>query len=446
VIFLFSPKGRFWLAAILACVLLSRAFAYENPGMAGTLLPGPGASAFNPALLACPARLELQTGVQLPVGLVAILASSANPLLYMCDRARFISCFDLLTFYEQLDKAGQLLLNPPASPSEVVFRLEQGRLEVTDGSGAPLGLGQAGGGGGVALAGTALIPPPLPLFTLRLGPVYLCTGVFAGSAGHSLVPDSYLAAALESGAFAPDSAYSLRAAASLAAGLSQSVTYAAPFDLGQSGWQALVGIRLLGFYTAGFCDTEATVTARTNDLAVPSEAELGWKVFYLYPGAGSGGGARLDLGLAAEDGVWTFGLGLLNLAGFCVLSGYELTGSSPTPLEGARALRLEAGWHPALVASAAARLPLARSTVVVAADLRYAAACATHAGVTWLCERTFLRCGLGWEDAVVFAASAGLLLGPGAVEVTFSSGEAVFVQRRVYGLGLLLRFGRGGRR
>ena len=255
--------------------------AQGHPGMAWTLLPGPGLASVNPAFELLDSGEEAARGLALPVGLLGLIAPERNPLLYWSDRDRFREAFDLLSCFEQVAHLDAFLINPPRSPDTVAILVERGRLELSDGEGNPLPLVSSSGYGALAVAGTPLVPPPLVSLRYRLGPLYLESGLFLGSEGCRFEPNPALKEATGSGQFLPDSLYALSAVFSAVAGLSQSVSLVAPLVDPGCPYALYGGLRLVGFYTAARAAAEISVSAQTDGNAIPASTAAHWNFFYL---------------------------------------------------------------------------------------------------------------------------------------------------------------------
>lgn len=115
-------------------------------GMAGLVLPGPGAAYLNPAYAAFPGGLYgADQGFQLPIGLLGlVLRPESNPLPALGGLSNLTnenSPFDVLSFYDQLTRPYEFLINPASSRAfinpntgypEIQINIDASGLQVTD--------------------------------------------------------------------------------------------------------------------------------------------------------------------------------------------------------------------------------------------------------------------------------------------------------------------------
>ncbi|MCX7784015.1 MAG: TetR family transcriptional regulator, partial [Meiothermus sp.] len=209
----------FWVVVIALVGGLGFSQGVRSLGMAGLVLPGPGAAYLNPAYAAFPGGLYgTDQGFQLPIGLLGlVLRPESNPLPALGGLSNLTaenSPFDVLTFYDQFTHPYEFLINPASSRAfinpntgypEIQISVDATGIQITDYQGNPLnldlGLGTPTGVG----SSKALTPAPLLRIPLSLGSnLYLDFGLFAGGFGLGLSPNDNLRQALRSGQLQPN--------------------------------------------------------------------------------------------------------------------------------------------------------------------------------------------------------------------------------------------------
>ncbi len=458
--------GRF--LAILTLALGMGGFGFtqgvRSLGMAGLVLPGPGAAYLNPAYAAFPAGLYgFDAGFQLPVGLLGlVLRPESNPLPALSNLSNLTnenSPFDALSFYDQLSHPFQFLINPASSKAfinpntgypEIQIEVEAGGIRITDYQGNPinldLGLGTPTGVG----SSKALTPGPIFRIPLSLGSnLYLDFGLFAGGFGLGLSPNQELRRALQRGNLEPNTEYALILNGSAQAGLSLGFGYATRLpdlpipDFGTARLYA--GTRGEAFYGLAYLEGNGSVGVQTNAQGQfdPNQPPIyRGSVFYTLPGNGSGFGARADVGVVMETQGTTVGLGIRNALGFARWSGTELRwdGTSSNPISG-QSERSSFGFVPAFFLNAATRLPLEVGTLIVGGDLGYEASLFGRLGAEYGLGPARVRAGLGFDNGFRFGLGAGFV-GPGfTLDAALTTHRAPIVGNTVFGIALSLGLG-----
>ncbi|WP_337870111.1 TetR family transcriptional regulator [Meiothermus sp.] len=458
--------GRF--LAILALALGMGGFGLtqgvRSMGMAGLVLPSPGAAYLNPAYAAFPAGLYgSDTGFQLPIGLLGlVLRPESNPLPALGGFSNLTnenSPFDLLTFYDQFNHPFQFLINPASSKAfinpdtgypEIQIELEAGGVRITDYQGNPinldLGLGTPTGVG----SSKALTPSPIFRVPFSLGSnLYLDFGLFAGGFGLGLSPNPELRRALQQSSLEPNTEYALILNGSAQAGLSVGFGYATRLpdlpipDFGTA--RLYVGTRGEAFYGLAYLEANGSVGVQTNAQGQfdPNQPPVyRGSVFYTLPGNGSGFGARADVGMVMESQGTTVGLGIRNALGFARWTGTELRwdGSSSNPISG-QGERSSFGFVPAFFLNAATQLPLEVGTLIVGGDLGYETGLFGRIGGEYSLGPARIRAGLGFDNGFRFGLGAGFA-GPGfTLDAALTTHRAPIVGNTVFGIALSLGLG-----
>ncbi len=458
--------GRF--LAILALALgvggIGLTQGVRSLGMAGLVLPGPGAAYLNPAYAAFPAELYgSDGGFQLPIGLLGlVLRPESNPLPALSNLSNLTnenSPFDALSFYDQLSHPFQFLINPASSKAfinpdtgypEIQFEVEAGSIRITDYQGKPinleLGLGTLTGVG----SSKALTPSPIFRIPLSLGSnLYLDFGLFAGGFGLGLSPNDQLRRALQRGGLEPNTEYAVILNGSAQAGLSLGFGYATRLpdvpipDLGTA--RLYVGTRGEAFYGLAYLEGNGSVGVQTDAQGQfdPNQPPIyRGSVFYTFPGNGSGFGARADVGVVMETQGTTVGLGIRNALGFARWSGTELRwdGTSSNPISG-QSERSSFGFVPAFFLNAATRLPLEVGTLMVGGDVGYDASLFGRIGAEYGLGPARVRAGLGFDNGFRFGLGAGFV-GPGfTLDAALTTHRAPIVGNTVFGIALSLGLG-----
>jgi hypothetical protein len=430
--------SKLWLLAVsLVGILVGQVYAQglRSQGMAGLLLPGPASSYLNPAYAAFPNRFS-DASVALPIGLLGLLRPENNPLRYLTDRTGFKNSFDGLSFYDQFSHPYSFLINPVASPDEIVFELsDPNNVRITDGKGNKLNTNFSLGNA----SGRRLTPAPLFSLPLDLGfGLILNVGIFEGTQ-LSVLPDANLSRLLGTGRLEANTAYGVNLTAAGQAGISLGITQAAALPGG-----IYVGARAEGFYGLGYAEASGKASVSTDDNRSPSQnAQYSGKAFYSTPfgGVGTGFGVRADAGLALEaDGV-IMGLGIRNLVGYTRWTGNELEvlpdGQQTTrPSE-----RTSSGFAPAFYFNIATATQLNPGSLVVGADLVWEGSLVSRVGLEYGLGPLRLRSGLGYEGGLRFGLGAGWSQGGFSIDTALTTHQGPLVGGTVYGIGLGLGFG-----
>ncbi len=452
--------SRLFLATLLALTVgLGFSQGVRSLGMAGLVLPGPGAAYLNPAYAAFPAGLYgADQGFQLPIGLLGLLRPESNPIPLLLNRASLSdenNPFDLLTFYDQVSHPYAFLINPASSRAfinpntgypEIQINVNASGLQITDYQGNPIALDLSLGAPRGIGASKALTPGPLFRLPIALdNNLYLDFGLFAGGFGLTLSPNDNLRQALRSGQLQPNTEYALSLNSSAQAGLSLGFGYATRLpdlpipDLGPAKLYA--GARGEAFYGLAYLEGNPSVGVQTDAQGQfdPNQPPIfRGSLFYTHPGNGNGFGARADLGVALEVQGTTVGLGIRNALGFARWSGTELSwngGSNPTSAPGERS---SFGFVPAFFLNAATTLPLEAGTLLLGGDLGYESGLFARVGGEYSLGPARLRAGLGFDEGLRFGLGAGFV-GPGfSLDAALTTHRAPIVGHTVFGIALSL--------
>ncbi len=427
------------LAALLLGVVLAQ--GVRTVGMGGVTLPGPWAADLNPAYRVYPAeRYGTAGGLSLPLGLINLaLRPSTSPLYYFTDRNVFKTNFDLLAFYDQLRHPFEFLINPPSSPSEIVFHVSADSITVTDGQGNPINFKNyraAGGGAGGSHT-------PFFHFDIATGVpgLQLTTGAFVETGGLALEPDDRLLVDLADGNLQANTTYTIELTGKGAAGLTLGLGYAAdlPSIPGFDG-TIYFGVLLQGFYGLLYGDSSVTASTTTDANGVPGSVGYVTNFFYVYPGNGYGLGGKLDFGVAVDYAGGTYGLGLRNIYAFETWSGHRLvTDENSVVISDGPETLTSSRFAPKLYASAAYLQTLDEGEILLGADLNFAGGgLSAHAGLEYRYDIFRLRGGLGYEEGLRLGLGAGALFGPVSLDLALSTHNAPFTGQTVFGLATSL--------
>ncbi|WP_287417155.1 hypothetical protein [Oceanithermus sp.] len=436
-------KRLLWTGAVLAVLGLASAQDVRSLGMGGLTLPGPAAADLNPAYAAYPGdRFGAGGGFTLPLGLVNLaLRPSVSPVYYFTDRAVFKDHFDLLAFYDQATHLGEFVLNPPASPDEIVFHISADGVQITDGAGNPFDLERYAASSGTS---TAALPTPLFQFNVPSGVpgLRLAAGAFLDAGGFGLKPDDQLLADLAAGALQPSTTYRLSARGRVKGGVTTTVGYATalPQIPGFEG-HLYLGTQVQGFYGLLYADAAVTAETTTDASGAPGPVGYATNTFYLYPGSGQGFGVQLDLGVALDYAEGSYGLGVRNLVGYQRWNGHRrITDTAGNVTSDAPETLTVSGFQPDVYANAAYLQPLeGAGEVLLGADLGYAGGRVRgHLGAEYRVGIVRLRGGLGYEDGLKLGLGAGFAFGPVRTDLALTRHAAPFTGQTVFGLAASL--------
>lgn len=432
-------KRFLWIGAVLLALGLALAQDVRSLGMGGLVLPGPDAADLNPAYAAYPAdRYDGGGGLTLPLGLVNLaLRPSVSPLYYFTDREVFKNNFDLLAFYDQVTHPNEFVLNPPASPTEIVFHVSADGVQITDGAGNPFDFERYAASSGPP---ASALPAPLFQFSVPSGVpgLRLALGAFVQSGGFGLAPDDQLLADLAAGSLQPNTRYTLTATGAVKAGLSGTVGYAGalPALPGLDG-RVYLGGQVQGFYGLLRADTVVTAETTTDASGAPGPVGYGSDTFYVYPGNGQGWGAQVDFGVVLDYQEGTYGLGVNNLVGVESWNGHRLINDAAGNVVSDDPETLtQAGFRPHVFLNAAYRQPAGDAgDVLMGADLGYGEGrIRGHAGAEYRIGVARMRAGVGYEDGLKFGLGAGLVLPGFRTDLALTSHAAPFTGETVFGL------------
>lgn len=461
------------LAALLLVLLPRPGYSFGELGLAGALPAGPAGRHRNPALATGIADPRLSVfgkniaaktwwmqssredsnktsgisiasrlgTIRVPAGLFGFLRPTSNPFLYITDRSRFITSFDVLAVLDQMSLPWLFLLDPSQSPGDVVISVSSEEITVSGGSGEPIRFGARPGTRGISIFGTPLIPPPFIGIIWTPGPFAFETGLFWGGGHHMCSPNEPLQEVLDGGPVEDDTEYTVSAAASVQSGLSQSVILLFPLLPGFLSWRIQGAVRAVLFYAAAAARVELRTGIITGAVGSPETVFAESDIFYFYPGNGYGIGGRIDTGIVATRGRFLIGLGFLNLLGISSYNGLHQTVESVFGGEPVNEAVDFAGSLPEAVLHAAWIIETGpRSTVILMGDVGYPRTLAGHCAVAFRWGKLLLESGFGWEGAVRYDVGVGLSTGRFFVEVGMSAHQAPFSDEIVHGLGLI--FGR----
>ncbi|GIW24488.1 TetR family transcriptional regulator [Meiothermus sp.] len=439
----------------------SMAQGVRSLGMAGLVLPGPGAAYLNPAYAAFPAgQYGTDQGLQLPVGLLGLLLRpESSPLPALRNPSNLTaetSPFDLLTFYDQFTHLNEFLINPASSRAfinpntgypEIQINVDSSGVQITDYQGNPINLDLGLGAPTGVTANKALTPTPLFRIPFSLeNSLYFDLGLFVGGFGLGLSPNENLRQALRSGQLQPSTEYALILNASAQSGISLGFGYATRLpdlpipDFGPA--KLYIGARGEAFYGLSYLEGNLSVGVQTDAQGQfdPNQPPVyRGTVFYTLPGNGNGFGARADVGVVMEAQGTTVGLGIRNALGFARWSGTELrwdgSSSNPTTNQGERS---SFGFVPAFFLNAATRVPLEVGDLMLGGDLGYEAGLYGRVGGEYSVGPARFRAGLGFDNGFRFGLGAGFV-GPGfTLDTALTTHRAPIVGNTVFGIALSL--------
>lgn len=453
-----------WVVLIATVGGLGFSQGVRSLGMAGLVLPGPGAAYLNPAYAAFPGGLYgADQGFQLPIGLLGlVLRPESNPLPALGGLSNLTnenSPFDLLSFYDQTTHLSEFLINPASSRAfinpntgypEIQISVDATGIQITDYQGKPiqldLGLGTPTG----VTSNKGLTPAPLFRIPVSLeSNLFLDFGLFAGGFGLGLSPNDSLRQALQSGQLQPNTEYALNLTGTAQAGLSVGFGYATRLpdvpipDFGPA--KLYVGTRGEAFYGLSYLEGNFSAGVQTNAQGQfdPNQPPIyRGNIFYTIPGNGNGFGARADIGVVMEAQGTTVGLGIRNALGFARWSGTELRwdGTSSNPIS-AQGERSSFGFVPAFFLNAATRIPLEVGALMIGGDLGYESGLYGRVGGEYSLGPARFRAGLGFDNGFRFGLGAGFV-GPGfTVDTALTTHRAPVVGNTVLGIALSLGLG-----
>ena len=412
-------------------------------GMGGVILPGPWASAYNPAYAAYPASTYGPNGgIGLPLGLINLaLRPSISPVYYFTDFSTFEENFDFIAFYDQLTRPYEYIINPPRSPDEIVFHISADGISVTDENGEPLAIkysAKATGSSGLPIK-QPFFEIPIPTFTSWL---HISIGAYVNAGGFGVEPSENLTADLAAGSLHANTTYSVSARAAAESGLTGRIAFASPLPRvpGFDG-KVYLGGQVNGFYGLAYVDTTVTATTTTDSNAIPGEISYSSNIFYTYPGVGSGYGGRVDLGVVADYQSGTYGLGIRNLIGYEKWSGIQQTSDAGGTSETQKTIS-QTVFNPSIYVNGAYAQTLEKKGVVLyGADMKYEnGALAAHAGLEYQKSVFRLRGGLGYEDGFKIGLGGGMALPHFSFDVAITSHQAPFTGQLTFGLASSLGF------
>lgn len=435
---------KFLLAILLILPGLALGQGVRSLGMGGVTLPGPWAVVYNPAYAAYPADVYGPVGgFSLPLGLINLaLRPSVSPIYYFTDFDTFQNNFDFIAFLDQATRPYEFVINPPYSPDEIVFHVSADGVSITDGGGKPLQLSYSGGKSG---AGGLPLPQPfleIPIPTGLPG-LSISIGAYASAGGFGLTPSSGLAADLAGGSLRANTTYSLTASAAAEAGFSGHLSFASPLpSLPGFDGRVYLGGQLEGFYGLIYDDIKVTAATTTDSDGIPGPVGYSSEVFYVYPGAGSGYGGRIDFGVVADYQSGTYGLGIRNLFGYEQWNGVLRTSDASGNVSESGKTISRAAFDPAVYLNGAYAQTLETGEIVLyGADVSYAAgAFAAHAGLEYQQSIFRLRGGLGYENGLKLGLGGGLSLPNFGFDAAITSHQAPFTGQLVFGLAASLGF------
>lgn len=414
-----------------------------SPYSATTVRPQPAYEFFNPAFAYLPEEHTFDFGSRLPLGVVALLLfPERNPLSYFTRREVFDRRFDLLSFYDQLRYPSSVLINPGESPREVVVGIGRNAIRVTTGEGSPLLFEDVSGASGVSRPFSPLVPAPLVSYHHQWNDFYSVTGLFLASTGHSLTPDNNLQDVLDGDPVEPETRYEVTAAASAAAGLSQSFSY----GITAYGWGSSVTVapRLVGYYRFFTAEARIRAGAETDQDNLPAGTDSQQSLFVSYPGNGWGAGTRMDLGTAIVRDRFRLGVSVLNIFGVDTVTGTitdENVEEEPKTIT-------TVGSAPASAVSASYRVALETGELELAVDTLVSESIATGGGLFFFRGMLMLGLSAGYKGGFEGTATVGLRADRGRragrrlrpdrrrVALSLNVHRSPFVQDVVWGVGL----------
>ncbi|TVR54847.1 MAG: hypothetical protein EA426_16515 [Spirochaetaceae bacterium] len=413
------------VAGVLLLSVVQPLFA--GLGTAGTVLPDPRHSHFNPALSALPRGTITGPGGRIPLGAIGLVARSVGAEL---------EAFDLAPFVEQFTRPFHFVANPTESPDTVRIVIDATGMRI-DGY-RPV---DASGFDAThrSYPGTPLFGRPVVRYHRRSGRWDAGVGLYLGAGAIGFVPNDELRATIETGAVKPDSVYGLSAVASGETGIYASATYLVAVD--DLPFALDVAARVVAAYSAAGGSAEVDVETTTDSAGFPAESSVDGAFALYRPGTGGGVRVRGDLGAVARTGGWTLGVGVLNALGYAVTRtnvvalGDDFDAAEP---------RLDSfsAYFPQLVLHGAyTRSVLGVATVIVAGSATYTESFGVSGTVGVERGPVFFRWGIGVDDDVTAAFSVGAWFGRWALEAGVQSFPTPFGLGRSVGYGLAVHGG-----
>lgn len=420
-----------FILALFMGLGLTSAQGVRSLGMGGLMLPGPDAAVFNPAYAAYPGAKE---ELRLPFGLVSLVVNpQTNVFNYFLNKPLFDSEFDYLALYDQLLYLDSYLINPPEAPDDVKFSIGPGGIVITDGQGnsLPLNFDRPASSSPSSIVAAPLfalpIPLPLPGFSASVG-------LFTSADRIGLTPSNSLRLALAGAPIEADTLYSLTAAGNVKAGLSGQFSYALAFpDFGLGRLYA--GARGEAFYGLAYLEAKAIASSQSDANKNLGPTRTRTEVFYVYPGNGSGLGARIDVGGAYDLGGLVLGVGMNNLLGFVTWQGTEEIRDENGGFVQRAASRSQAGLEPNLFVNAA--VPV--GPLLLGADWSVNTG-AVHLGGEFSLGPIKLRAGVGYSSGLSTGIGAGFSIGGVNLDAALTTHTAPLVGGTVYGIALAFRY------
>ncbi len=396
-------------------------------GTAGTVLPDPRHSHFNPALTALPRGTITGPGARFPLGVVGLVARFAGAEL---------EDFDLAPFVEQLTLPFHFVARPTESPDTVRIVIDASGMRID-------GYERVDATGFDATyrsyPGTPLFGRPVVRYHRRFGRWEVGIGAYLGTGPIGVVPNDALRAAIESGAVERDTVYALSTVASGETGLYASATQLVsieglPFSLD-------VAVRVVAAYAAAGGAASVEIETTTDGGGFPAESSVDGGFSLYRPGTGAGFRVRGDLGAVARTGGWTFGVGVLNAVGYAVT--HTRVAALGDEIDEAPAHRETfTAFFPQPVAHGAyTRTVPGVASVLLAGSLTYTDTIGVSGTVGVERGPVFFRWGIGVEGDVTAAFSAGVWFGLWALEAGVTSFPTPFGLGRSVGYGLAVHGG-----
>jgi hypothetical protein len=309
-------KRLFGILTTLAIAIFSTSSAQDvrSLGMGGVLLPGSSLAPYNPAYANYPDnQWGRGGGFSLPVGLINFFVRpQMNILSFATNRAPYVNDpqnnpFDLLAIYDQATNLNSFILNPPASPNELIIDISaQNGVRFFDGAGNVLNFSSDVS---LVTAGSSSSRPigvsPIFRLPINIGPVQIGVGVFANLGRPGISINQAFLTALASNSLKPKTTYTFATGTVQAsAGVALDLAFATNVVLPST--TVYVGARAVGFYGLGYVSSTVNAQVVTKDDGSVDTSTLGkydGVVFIsspLYHPGDNGFGVDLDLGVATD--------------------------------------------------------------------------------------------------------------------------------------------------
>ncbi len=465
------------IGLLLALTGAALAQDVRSLGLGGAIVPGSGASQFNPAFLNYPPDGR-GGGFSLPVGLLNfVLNSQMNVIDFLTNRSPYLTgnppqkVFNFLAAFDQVTHLNSFILNTPTPPGELSINLSAtgiGLFDVTNNRPISVDFSSLGALFGTPSATSGVTP--LIGIPFSIGPVAIKIGVFANATPTSPRIDPALVADIADGNLSASYPNAITISGQGAAGISLDLAFSTPINLGVG--TVYVGARASGFFGAVYADGRASVNVTPGATSALTDAKIGYEYTYFVSsplGSSLGGGISngLGYGVAGDFGVvvdlpgttlgvpelekFTIGLGIIGLVEANAWTGTEfrtvydgVTGVLTTSPATA-ATRGGVNFNPLFTANVAGTFSLVGGfRVLTMLDAQLGRGSLNlHLGVEAQWTLFVVRGGIGLENGRFrFGIGGGLEITPGfGLDLALTAHPTPFVGGTSWGIAAALRLG-----